>query len=55
MRIKSILLALALSGFFYGCSTVPAGRMSYQESQFANRVEYLRFCQTNDLLGRHCE
>jgi hypothetical protein len=55
MRIPLLALVLALSAALYsGCSTRPIGRLSYHESQFANRVEYLRFCQTNDLLGRHC-
>jgi hypothetical protein len=56
MRIPLFVLVLALSAALYsGCSTHPIGRLNYQESQFANRVEYLRFCQTNDLPGRHCD
>jgi hypothetical protein len=55
MKIKSFVLALALSaGFFSGCSTRPVAHLGYQESQFANRLEYLRFCQQYDPQGRNC-
>ena len=46
MNITSMVLAVALSAaFFAGCSTGPAPRWVYQQSQFASRLENLRFCQ----------
>ncbi len=55
MRIKSIVLAVALSAaFLSSCATGPAARLGYHESQFASRVEYLRFCQQYDPLARDC-
>ena len=56
MRVKSIVLAVVLSaGLFGGCATQPAPRLVYKQSQFANRLEYLRFCQTNELLTGRCD
>ena len=56
MKIQSIVLALALCGaFFAGCSTPPTGRLLYQRSQFANRLDYVRFCQHNELQTGRCE
>jgi PBP1b-binding outer membrane lipoprotein LpoB len=56
MKIQSIVLALALSAaFFAGCATGPAPRLVYKESQFANRLEYLRFCQRYALHDRRCD
>ena len=53
MKIKFIILAVALSAaLFSGCSTRSATR---SESQFANRLEYLRFCQTTELLTSRCD
>ena len=55
MKIKSIVLALALcAGLFAGCSTRPAPRLVYQESQFASRLEYLRFCQRYEMRTGRC-
>ena len=56
MTITSIVLAVALSAaIFAGCSTSPAPRLVYQQSQFASRLEYLRFCQHYELLTYRCE
>ena len=56
MRHTSILVALVLcAGFFAGCSTHPAPRLVYQESQFASRLEYLRFCQRYALHDHRCD
>lgn len=56
MKIQSIVLAVVLSAaFFAGCSTRPAGRLVYLESQFDNRLEYLRFCQRNDMHAHRCD
>jgi hypothetical protein len=55
MKIKSIVLALALSaGFFTGCATGPAPRLVYEQSQFASRLDYLRFCQRYAVLSDRC-
>ena len=44
MKITSMVLAIALSAaIFAGCSTSPAPRLVYQQSQFESRLEYLRF------------
>jgi hypothetical protein len=56
MKFVSIVLAVTLSGaFFGGCATSPAPRLVYKESQFANRLEYLRFCQRYALLDYRCD
>ena len=56
MRVTSIVLAVVLSaGLFSGCSTGPAPRLVYKESQFANRLEYLRFCQRYAMYDRRCD
>jgi hypothetical protein len=56
MNITSIVLAIALSAaFFAGCSTSPAPRLVYEQSQFASRVEYLRFCQRYAMYDRRCD
>jgi hypothetical protein len=55
MKITSIFLAIALSAaFFAGCSTGPAPRLVYEQSQFASRAEYLRFCQRYAMHERYC-
>ena len=55
MNITSMVLAVALSAaIFAGCSTSPP-RWVYQQSQFASRLEYLRFCQHYELLTYRCE
>lgn len=56
MKFTPIVLVVALSAtLFGGCATSPAPRLVYKESQFASRLEYLRFCQTNELLTRRCD
>jgi hypothetical protein len=56
MKIPSIALAIVLSAaFFAACATGPAPRLVYKEPQFANRLEYLRFCQRNALHDRRCD
>jgi PBP1b-binding outer membrane lipoprotein LpoB len=56
MNITSIVLAIALgAAFFAGCSTAPAPRLVYKESQFANRLEYLRFCQHHEMGTGRCD
>ena len=55
--MKSILIVLAVTlcaAFFAGCATQPAPRWVYKESQFASRLEYLRFCQRYALLDYRC-
>jgi hypothetical protein len=55
MKIGSMVLALTLcAAFFAGCSTPPAGRLVYKESQFANRLEYMRFCQLYEQQTHRC-
>ena len=56
MKITSIVLATALSAaLFSACATQPAPRLVYKESQFANRLEYLRFCQRYAMHDRRCD
>jgi PBP1b-binding outer membrane lipoprotein LpoB len=56
MKIKSIILAIALSATFVaGCTAGPYPRVTYEQSQFANRVEYLRFCQRYALDTHRCD
>ncbi len=56
MKIESIALALALcAGFFAGCVTHPAPRLVYEESQFASRLEYQRFCQRYAMYDDRCD
>jgi len=56
MTITSIVLAIALSAaIFAGCSTSPAPRLVYQQSQFASGGEYLRFCQRYAMHERRCD
>jgi hypothetical protein len=55
MKIKSLVLALSLSAaLFAGCATQPAPRLTYRQSQFTSRLEYLRFCQQYDPHGHYC-
>jgi len=55
MKIASIVLAVALSAaVFAGCSTRPAPRLVYEQSQFTSRLEYLRFCQRYALYDYRC-
>ena len=55
MKIASIVLAITLSAaVFAGCSTSPAPRLVYEQSQFASRLEYLRFCQRYALYDYRC-
>ncbi|MDH3444657.1 MAG: hypothetical protein OEN50_12070 [Deltaproteobacteria bacterium] len=56
MKIRSIVLSVTLcSAFLIGCSTQPAGRLVYRESQFASRLDYLRYCQEHELFTGRCE
>ena len=56
MKITSIVLAAVLSAaFFSACATQPAPRLVYEESQFASRLEYLRFCQRYAMYDRRCD
>ena len=56
MKIQSIVLAVALCAtFLSGCATGPAPRLVYQESQFASRLEYLRFCQRYAMFDYRCD
>ena len=56
MKITSMVLAVALSAaIFAGCSTGPAPRLVYQQSQFDSRVEYLRFCQHYAMYDYRCD
>lgn len=56
MNIISIFVAVALSAaFFAGCSTGPAPRLVYEQSQFASRAEYLRFCQRYAMHEHRCD
>ncbi len=56
MNITSIVLAVALSAaFFAGCSTSPAPRLAYEQSQFASGGDYLRFCQRYAMHERRCD
>ena len=56
MNITSIVLAVALSAaIFAGCSTSPASRLVYEQSQFASRGDYLQFCQRYAMHERRCD
>jgi hypothetical protein len=56
MRFASTLLALSLfATLLNGCAMQPAPRLVYQESQFANRLEYLRFCERYAMQDGRCE
>ena len=56
MKIESIVLAVALCiAFFAGCATQPAPRLVYKESQFANRLEYLRFFHRYAMQDYRCD
>ena len=56
MKFQPIVLAVALSAaIFAGCSTSPAPRLVYEQSQFSSRVEYLRFCQDYAMYERRCD
>jgi hypothetical protein len=55
MSMKSMFFALALFVVgFTGCATRPAPRLVYEQSQFASRLEYLRFCQRYALHDNRC-
>jgi hypothetical protein len=56
MKLISIVIAAVLSAsLFSACSTGPAPRLVYKESQFASRLEYLRFCQRYALQDYRCD
>jgi hypothetical protein len=52
--MKTILVLLALSFALGSCAAHKPMRYVYRESQFANRLEYLRFCQRYELLTYRC-
>jgi hypothetical protein len=53
--MKNLLLAVLLVAVA-GCAAGPApGRLAYRESQFANRLEYLRFCMHYEMASGRCE
>ena len=56
MKIESLVFLVALCAVFLtGCSTRPSGPLVYRESQFANRLEFLRYCQEHELYTSRCE
>jgi hypothetical protein len=56
MKFTALVLAIVLSAaYLAGCATGPAPRLVYQESQFANRLEYLRFCQRYAMFDYRCD
>ena len=56
MRHTSIVLAVTLyATLFAACTTQPAPPLVYKESQFASRLEYLRFCQRYAMQDRRCD
>lgn len=56
MRHTSTFLAVSLCGtIFSACATQQPPRWVYNQSQFASRVDYLRFCQRNALHDYRCE
>ena len=50
-----VLTATLCVAFLSACATKPAPRWVYKQSQFASRLEYLRFCQRYALLDYRCE
>ena len=56
MKLTTLVLTATLcAALLGGCATKPAPRLVYKESQFASRVEYLRFCQRYALHDYRCE
>jgi hypothetical protein len=56
MKFASLVLASVLSAaVFAGCATGPAPRLVYKQEQFANRLEYLRFCQRYAMFDHRCD
>jgi hypothetical protein len=56
VKIQSLVLAVSLcAALFAGCATGPAPRLVYKESQFDNRLEYLRFCQRYAMFDHRCD
>jgi hypothetical protein len=55
MKFTAMVLAASLyAAFVSGCATPPAQRLVYEEAQFANRLEYLRFCQRYAMQDHRC-
>jgi len=52
--MKNALVLMALAFALASCATRTPTRYVYRESQFANRLEYLRFCQRYELLTYRC-
>jgi hypothetical protein len=56
MKVSTLVLALVLCAVsFVGCATGPYPRLVYEQSQFANRLEYTRFCQRYALMTDYCD
>jgi hypothetical protein len=52
--MKRVLVMMALTFAMASCSMPTPTRYVYRESQFANRLAYLRFCQHFELLTYRC-
>ena len=52
--MKKVLVLVALTFGLATCSSRTPTRYVYRESQFANRLEYLRFCQHFEMLTYRC-
>jgi hypothetical protein len=52
--MKKVLVLVALTFALATCSSGTPTRYVYRESQFANRLEYLRFCQHFEMLTYRC-
>jgi hypothetical protein len=56
VKLTSIVLAMALSAALVAaCTTGPAPRLVYKESQFNSRLEYIRFCQHHEMRTGRCD
>ena len=56
MKIESLVIVASLcTVFLAACSTRPSGPLVYRESQFASRLEFLRYCQEHELYTNRCE
>jgi hypothetical protein len=52
--MKKVLVLVALTFSLATCSSCAHIRYVYEESQFANRLEYLRFCQHYEMATYRC-
>lgn len=52
--MKKVFVLVAIAFALASCSSGTPTRYVYRESQFANRLEYLRFCQHFELLTYRC-